>query len=97
MYESRNLKGIKEIARYLGCHRTTVLRYIEAGLPAAKLGGVWVTSPQVIDMWILTKHPQDVAFKQEIRAIRRLRAAASGRLLNRPSEMEQEDAPDQPV
>ena len=84
MYEARMLRGIRAIAAYIGCSPQTVNRYIEEGLPAAKTGAIWVTSPAVIDMWILSKHDLDVRTKLELRMLRRLRAGAMQRYITRP-------------
>lgn len=81
MYEARMLRGIRAIANYIGCSEQTVNRYIEDGLPAAKAGAIWITSPAVIDMWILSKHDLDVRTKREIRMLKRLRSAALQRYL----------------
>jgi excisionase family DNA binding protein len=50
------LHGLDEIARYLRIHRRTAWRWIhDYALPAMQSpNGTWITSPTLIDAWILT-------------------------------------------
>ena len=49
------LHGLEEIARYLRVHPRTVRRWIhDYALPAMQTpAGTWITSPTLIDAWII--------------------------------------------
>lgn len=50
------LAGIKPICQYMGKSASAVLRYIRGeGLPAAKIGGGWVSDKARIDEWRLRR------------------------------------------
>jgi hypothetical protein len=54
--KSRPLHGMKAIGAYLGKSANTVRQYIEKeGLPAAKIGGEWVSDEERIDVWRLDR------------------------------------------
>lgn len=47
-----SLRGLREVAEYMGCSEKTALKYIKnEGLPASKVGGVWVSDAAVLDAW----------------------------------------------
>jgi hypothetical protein len=60
-YESRTVKGraasttlhgMKAICAYMGKSESTILKYIKnEGLPAAKIGGEWVSDRDLVDEW----------------------------------------------
>ncbi|MDR2051124.1 MAG: helix-turn-helix domain-containing protein [Deltaproteobacteria bacterium] len=52
----RPLHGMKAICAYLEKSESTVFKYIkEEGLPAAKIGGQWVSDEGRIDDWRLSR------------------------------------------
>ena len=52
--KARPLHGMKAICDYLGKSENTVLKYVRSeGLPAAKIGGEWVSDEVRIDAWRL--------------------------------------------
>ena len=60
------LHGLDEIARYLRVHRRTAWRWIhDYGLPAMQTpAGTWITSPALIDLWILACNRVQVGAKR---------------------------------
>lgn len=78
---ARILRTLSEIGEYMGLSPTTVAGYIEQGLPATRIGAAWITSTDLIDKWILSRHLEDVRAKRETRALRRMRQAAVQRML----------------
>jgi hypothetical protein len=54
--KARPLHGMKAIGAYMGKSANTVRQYIEKeGLPAAKIGGEWVSDEGRIDTWRLSR------------------------------------------
>lgn len=54
--KSRALHGMKAICAYMGKSENTILKYIrDEGLPAAKIGGEWVSDEGRIDGWRLER------------------------------------------
>jgi len=50
----RPLHGMKAICAYMGKSESTILKYIKnEGLPAAKIGGGWISDEGRIDDWYL--------------------------------------------
>jgi len=53
---ARPLCGMKEICAYMGKSEGTVLKFIrDEGLPAAKVGGEWLSDEARIDEWRLSR------------------------------------------
>jgi hypothetical protein len=54
--DTRVLRGLDEIGRYLKVHRRTAWRYVQtAALPAMKdLRGTYLTTTSLIDPWIIS-------------------------------------------
>ena len=53
---TRPLQGMKAICAYMGKSESTILKYIKCeGLPAAKIGGAWVSDEGRIDDWRLNR------------------------------------------
>ena len=49
------LMGMKEIQKHVNLSESTVLIWIrEVGLPAKKVGGIWISDTEAIDRWLLT-------------------------------------------
>lgn len=74
------LRSTKAIANYLGCSTQLVLRLIEEGLPAGKVGRDWTTSTDLLDQWLITKHIEDVHKKVQMRSLKLAKRAAEQRL-----------------
>ncbi|MDR2726612.1 MAG: helix-turn-helix domain-containing protein [Deltaproteobacteria bacterium] len=54
--QPRPLHGLKAICAYIGKSENTVIKYIKSsGLPAAKIGGEWVSDEGRIDAWRLSR------------------------------------------
>lgn len=54
--KARPLHGMKAIGAYMGKSESTILKYIKhEGLPAAKIGGEWVSDEGRIDDWRLCR------------------------------------------
>ncbi|MDR1308881.1 MAG: helix-turn-helix domain-containing protein [Deltaproteobacteria bacterium] len=54
--ELRMLCGIKEICRYVGMSRPTVMKWIENdGLPVAKINGKWTICVDDVNAWVMEK------------------------------------------
>ena len=54
--KARPLHGMKAICTYMDKSESTVLKYIRGeGLPAAKIGGEWVSDEGRIDDWRLCR------------------------------------------
>ena len=64
---TRILYGLDEIARYLRVHKRTVWRWVhEIGLPAMQTPkGTWITTPTLIDLWILSCNRLQVGSKRK--------------------------------
>jgi hypothetical protein len=53
---NKSLHGMKAIGAYMGKSESTILKYIKhEGLPAAKIGGEWVSDEGRIDDWRLSR------------------------------------------
>jgi len=53
MISPRKVLNIKEVAKYLGVHASTVYKYAQQGrIPAFKIGSDWRFSKKHIDDWI---------------------------------------------
>lgn len=54
--KARPLHGMKAIGTYMGKSESTILKYIKReGLPAAKIGGEWISDEGRIDDWRLSR------------------------------------------
>ena len=49
------LKGIREIADFLGTGQDKAYRFIEAGMPVAKIGGYLWSVTYEIEAWVAAK------------------------------------------
>ena len=54
--KARPLQGMKALCTYMGKSESTVLKYIRnEGLPAAKIGGEWVSDEGRVDAWRMSR------------------------------------------
>lgn len=75
------LRGLNDIASYIGVHPRTARSYIDQGMPATLIGTAWLTSPHLIDQWILSRHPADISASRQRRRLTKLKRAAEQRAL----------------
>ena len=53
MAEEKTVLNIKDVAKYLDVHTTTIYKYAKAGkIPAFKIGSDWRFHKKFIDQWI---------------------------------------------
>jgi excisionase family DNA binding protein len=56
MAKVKDIMTLKEVAEYLGVHRSTVYKYAQDGsIPSFKIGADWRFSRKHIDSWIEAK------------------------------------------